>query len=403
MTASLLVALSLLTPITASPIRHTADEVLLVCNVSSPVSCAIGDDYARLRHVRSRVSIQCPDSSTKTENESISLKDFRSEIEPPIRRYLASHPHIQFIVLTKGIPIRITEAPVGSCDEHSKVPVAVRGNPSVDSFLAALDYESRPGLRRLTIAGSGAIGIAYANRYWNSREPFSHAKFGGYLVTRLDGYSESDAKSLVRQAIYAENHLPQILRQGTVLLDAQPAFGMGDRAKQPEPIIGDDIPTESDYSGFNADLVNAHDILAKRKIADELDVSETFIGKRSSLLAYFSWGSNDAKYSADAYQSLRFAPGSICDTAVSTSARTFLPTRGGQSLLADLVAHGLTCGKGYCDEPLLQAVASPSITMERYTAGFTMAESLYAASHFVAWEDIVIGDPLCCPYFRLAK
>jgi uncharacterized protein (TIGR03790 family) len=292
---------------------------------------------------------------------------------------------------------------VGSCDEHSKVPVAIRGNPSVDSFLAALDYESKPGLRRLTIAGSGAIGVAYANRYWNSREPFSHSKFGGYLVTRLDGYTESDAKSLVRQAIYAERHLPQILKEGKVLLDAQPTFGMGDKAKQPAPIIGDDIPTESEYSGFNADMVNAHDVLGKRKIPDELDVADTFIGNRSNLLAYFSWGSNDAKYSEQAYESLKFAPGSICDTAVSTSARTFLPTRGGQSLLVDLVGHGLTCGKGYCDEPLLQAIASPSITMERYTAGFTMAESFYAASHFVAWEDIVIGDPLCCPYFRFAK
>jgi hypothetical protein len=27
-----------------------------------------------------------------------------------------------------------------------------------------------------------------------------------------------------------------------------------------------------------------------------------------------------------------------------------------------------------------------------------MAESFYAASHFVGWQDVVIGDPLCCPY-----
>ena len=79
--------------------------------------------------------------------------------------------------------------------------------------------------------------------------------------------------------------------------------------------------------------------------------------------------------------------------------RTFLPTTGGQSLLDDLIAHGLTCGKGYVDEPLLQAIASPSVALDRYTAGYTMAESFYAASHFVGWEDIVIGDPLCAPYF----
>ena len=66
-----------------------------------------------------------------------------------------------------------------------------------------------------------------------------------------------------------------------------------------------------------------------------------------------------SSYSPEAYLSLFFAPGAVCDTAVSTSARTFLPTRGGQSLLVDLIAHGLTGGKGYTDEPLLQAIASP--------------------------------------------
>ena len=145
-------------------------------------------------------------------------------------------------------------------------------------------------------------------------------------------------------------------------------------------------------------MCGAHDILAKRGIPDELDLSETFVGGRSNLLGYFSWGSNDARFSSEAYQTLFFAPGSLSDTAVSTSARTFLPTKGGQTLLVDLIAHGLTCGKGYVDEPLLQAIASPTIALDRYTSGYTMAESLYAASHFIGWEDVVIGDPLCCPY-----
>ena len=33
---------------------------------------------------------------------------------------LAAHPNIDFIVLTKGVPIRITGAAMGSCDEHSR-------------------------------------------------------------------------------------------------------------------------------------------------------------------------------------------------------------------------------------------------------------------------------------------
>lgn len=70
----------------------------------------------------------------------------------------------------------------------------------------------------------------------------------------------------------------------------------------------------------------------------------------------------------------------------------------GQSLIADPVVGGVTGVKGDCDEPLLQAVASPTILFDRYTKGWTLAESFYAASRFVGWEDIVIGDPLCAPY-----
>ena len=403
MNLSFLVAASLLTVIAPGHHRRSPDEVLLVTNTNSPISRSVAADYAQKRHIKNQVSVQCQDSAIKTENETITLSAYTQQVEAPIKKYVANHPKIDFIVLTKGIPIRISGCSLGSCWEQSKEPDVTRGNPSLDSYLSALDYGSKPGLRRITIAGSGAIGAAYANRYWNANEPFSHAKFGGYLVTRLDGYTEADAKALVREALEAESHIAQILKCSTVLLDAQPIFGMGNKATQPSVIVGNNIPTESEYSGFNADMLNAHDILSKRRISDELDTKEAFIGNRTNLLGYFSWGSNDAKYSPESYLSLKFAPGSLSDTAVSTSARTFLPTKGGQSLLVDLIAHGLTCGKGYSDEPLLQAIASPSIALSRYTAGFTMAESFYAASAFVAWEDIVVGDPLCCPFFGLNK
>jgi uncharacterized protein (TIGR03790 family) len=252
---------------------------------------------------------------------------------------------------------------------------------------------------KINITGSGAVGLAYSNRYWNATEPFDHARFGGYLVTRLDGYTQADAKALVARAHAAEEHLDR----GTVLLDVQPQFGLGDKAAQPAPLTGTVILRESPWSEYNADLRRAHGLMESRGLANELDLRPEFVGDRTNLLGYFSWGSNDAHYSPGAYQSLFFAPGSIGDTAVSTCARTFLPTHGGQSLLTDLISHGLTCGKGYVDEPLLQANASPTITLERYTSGYTMAESFYAASRFVGWEDIVVGDPLCCPYAKFAS
>jgi hypothetical protein len=46
-------------------------------------------------------------------------------------------------------------------------------------------------------------------------------------------------------------------------------------------------------------------------------------------------------------------------------------------------------------EPYLDAIASPSVFLDLYTSGRNLAEAFYAASRFVEWKDIVIGDPIC--------
>jgi uncharacterized protein (TIGR03790 family) len=372
---------------------HTPAEVLVVSNADSPISMAIAKDYAARRGVTKTVVIHCADSAVSAANETISLADYTTQIAAPIGVYLKQHPEINFIVLTKGVPIRVRGGETGSHDEN--LPASAPLNASVDSYLAAMDYASMSNAVKIAIHGSGARGFGWLNHYWKADVPFNHAKFGGYLVTRLDGYTQADAEALVTRAMAAENRKNP---SGAVLLDVQPIFKFKstDVAGQPLDVTGN-IPDESDYGSWNADMVKTGDLLIDRKIPTELDRDETFIGDRSNLLGYFSWGSNDAKFTDKAYQSLSFAPGSISDTAVSTSARTFLPTSGGQSLIIDLIAHGVTGVKGYTDEPLLQAIASPSIVMERYTSGFTLAESFYAASRFVGWTDIVIGDPLCRP------
>jgi len=373
--------------------RRTADEVLLVYNAASPISKSVADDYAQKRKVTNVIAIRCVDSALNADNETIPLAVYTEAVETPIRQYLAAHPQIVFVVLTKGVPIRIAGAETGCRPDNSTPETPL--NTSLDSHLAAMNYKDIPGAVKIKITGSGATGIGWSNRYWNAKEPFSHAKFGGYLVTRLDGYTEADAKSLVTRALAAE----QGLGDGKILFDVQPIFGLGDKSLPPQPIKETVIKSESAWDGYNGAMQNAHELLKSRGIADEIDLTEKFIGHRSNLLGYFSWGSNDARFSAKAYETLSFAPGSISDTAVSTCARTFLPTSGGQSLLTDLIAHGLTCGKGYTDEPLLQAMASPPILLDRYTSGWNMAESFYAASNFVGWQDVVVGDPLCCPYF----
>jgi uncharacterized protein (TIGR03790 family) len=377
----------------AEPARRSPSEVLVVYNADSPISRSVAFAYTRLRHVAAMVPVHCQDAAADTKDETIAYEAYQKLIEKPVADYLAAHNAINFVVLTKGVPLRTFGAPTGSrnvnCDDGSPLW------SSVDSQLAALGYDRIAGAKKLEITGAGATGRSWLNRYYLADEPFSHAKFGGYLVSRLDGYTVGDAENLAVRARQAEH----ALTCGEVLLDVQGDYGLGDKTAPPPKIPTDlTITSELDWSTYNADLERAHDLLDRRGIPNELNSTPAFVGDRHNLLGYFSWGSNDSHFSDEAYQSLTFAAGSIGDTAVSTSARTFLPTSGGQSLLVDLIAHGLTCGKGYTDEPLLQAMASPTIVLERYTSGYTMAESFYMASRFVGWEDVVIGDPLCCPF-----
>jgi len=366
-----------------------SDEILIIVNDASPTSKAVGMDYAGKRHVKNILHVRCEDSALRQKNETIELKTYAEQIEAPLRHFLQSHTSINFIVTTKGVPIRISGAPLGWADAGTL-------KASLDSYLAAFGYDKLAGAVKVEfkMPDSKVPGWAWENRYWNAKISFTHAKFGGYLVTRLDGYTQADALSLTAHALAAESHLVQ----GFVLLDVDATRGLGDKTAQPAALPGTVITAESAWDAWNADMIHAHEELVRRRVPDRLDLTETFVGNQENLIGYFSWGSNDAHFSQAAYRSLRFLPGAIADTAVSTGGRSFFRQIEGQSMIADLIAQGITGVKGYTDEPLLQAVASPTIALDRYLSGFTLAESLYAASHFVGWTDIVIGDPIARPY-----
>jgi uncharacterized protein (TIGR03790 family) len=387
-TVSLVIFGSLLPCVTVmAQSQRLPGEVLVVYNASSPTSTAIAQYYCGKRHVTNELAIRCADSALTTDAETIGFSDYQSEIAEPLNKYLAGHKGIDFIVLTKGVPIRIRGAATGEVENGEALP-------SLDSYIAAIDYPEIRGAVKASLAGSGTTGRGWINRYYGATVPFSHEKFGGYLVTRLDGYTQADATGLVDEALKAEqSHV-----DGKILLDIQSDFGQGDKTTQPTESASPIVTLEASWDHWNGDLNHASDILEASGIPHITADGQAFPGHQSDLLGYFSYGSNDNHFSSSAYESLNFAPGSMCDTAVSTSARTFLPTSGGQTLMTDLISHGLTCCQGYVGEPILDGISSPTIDLSRYLSGFTMAESFYAGTKYIGWEGTCIGDPLCRPY-----
>jgi uncharacterized protein (TIGR03790 family) len=367
------------------------DRVLVIENLDSPVSMQIANHYMSKRGVKKVLQVHCPDSALNAANETLPFAAFQEAIEKPLKAYLATDPKIDFIVLTKGIPIRLTGAPVGLSNTQ----------PSLDSYIAAMDYFDQATSLKVVIDEGGVKGKCFVNNFFNSTERFSHAKHGGYLVTRLDGYSVEAAMALVDSSVASDGSKPT----GTILLDASVGAEPADVAKVPQMPTKDGKTNMEMISGmgmkdWNADLLAAGARLQKNGVPFELEQTAAFLGNKQGLMGYASWGINDGNFSVESYKSIKFTPGGIAETAVSTSGRTFLPTSGGQSLIADLIDSRVTGVKGYCDEPFLPAIASPTILFDRYTQGWTLAESFYAASRFVGWEDIVIGDPLAMPYAK---
>lgn len=331
------------TPTESKPAGPT--NVLVVINDNSAISKEVGAYYAQKRNIADKyvLHIKCVDK------EMIQTGDYLPQIEKPIKEYLSKPGMgVDYIVLTKGVPFM---AAIGF---------------SVDSLLACMDAERNPTKDKDPLE----------NPYFGKEEHFSHQKFHIYLVTRLDGYTKEDAKALVDRALSAR------AQKGVFLLDLDPAR------------------IDAGYKEFNDGMRKAHEILKARGFDSVLETTGDFVGKRNNLMGYCSWGSNDPKFDKEKYRGNRFLPGSIAETAVSSSARTFVPTEKGQSLIADLIKSGVTGVKGYCSEPTLVAVASPSILFDRYVSGYNLAESFYMASRLTYWKDIIIGDPLVAPYAK---
>ncbi len=334
-----------------SEVADDARRVLVVTNAQDPSSERIGRYYAKRR----KIPVDHQLAISVSAEDEVSLDTYRARIEEPVRQHLRANgiaDEVDFIVLIRGVPIRIRE-----------------GGYSVDAFLAAMDLDLKP------ISDRNPESFRHpTNPYFGQNVPFRKRDFGFYLVTRLDGSTVEDAMRLVDSSLECRPN------RGIFLLDVDPRY-----------------KTEG-YVRINRSMQEAARILRAKGMNVTLEETEAFVGGEGELAGYYSWGSNDGSYRREIYRSNRFLPGAIAETAVSTSARTFRSVDGGQSLIADLITAGVTGVKGYVSEPLTAALCPADLLFDRYTSGYTLAESFYMAIPFLKWKDIVVGDPLCAPY-----
>jgi len=371
------VAVLLLSAASLPAFGQTAENVAVVINEASPDSQRVGDHYIRSRGIAPTNVVRIRTAA----DETITRAAYMATIEAPISSALSRaslHDRILYIVLTKGIPLRIA----GTQGMNGTVA-------SVDSELTLL-YRGMTG-RDVPVGGRIPNPYYLGNGTIASAQRFSHRRHDIYLVTRLDAFTVDEAIAMIDRGRTSSG-------DGRFVLDQRHG---------PGSLTG------------NAWLSTAGRRLGELGFTDRVVLEMTTAPARNvdNVMGYYSWGSNDAQ-NRDRRTGMRFVPGAIAATLAGSDARTFreppadwMPTVdwkdqstwfGGspQSLIGDFIRDGVTGVAGQVAEAYLQSAVKPEILFPAYVSGFNLAEAFYLALPHLSWQTVIVGDPLCAPFQR---
>ncbi len=339
---------------------YNYNDTILVVNDASATSTTIANYFIAARSFPASHVVHINTPAVET----ISTTTFKTDIQTPVENFLTTNnlaSSTNYIITTKGVPLDIT------------IPnVIPSGGPSVDQALSLIlgkyssDISFNPSF------------VALNNPYYNQSGSFSSVTYGFYIVTRLTGYTIADVESMIdRSAISTTT------TQGTFVLDTAPGKGYSPPS------------ANNGYNFVNGEMVSASSTLDAMGFNVKLDLTNTYLTYQDNVLGYYSWGSNDGN--ATTTNSIPYNTwinGSIGDTAVSTSGRTFnLPATYGQSLIADWLAEGMTGGAGYTSEPYTNGLSNPATLFPRYASGYNLADSFGMAFPEWNWKEVIVGDP----------
>ena len=323
-------------------------NVLIIMNANSTESLEIGNAYRRARNIPYHQVL----TLTTSTNYQIPYQTYLDEIETPIRTYLKNQQltdEITCIVLTRGVPQMVSG------------DVAY----STASLLAAL---------ALPKGTAGTLQIS--NPYFNAPDAFSHrvpALKGTYLVTVLNGYQTTDILKLISQGVAADGTQPD----GRVILHGN-------------------AQTLS-YGNELAKFLAIRNIQAEVTTAPPQDCR--------GLIGYFSGGIYSG-LGRDFINGCEFRPGAIVDMAQHFSAapdnfdESASPVLLPVSWFVHAGATGVHGVVGDADKSTFPINAAPRQLLDKYTSGYSLAESFYAALRYLNSQNVILGDPLCSPYVQ---
>ncbi len=352
-----------------------AAATIVVFNSSDPQSLDLAKYYAKRRAIPQERLIGLAAPLT----EEISRQEYNTTLAAPLRAELIKRKlwtenpstgdildsRVRFVALIRGIPLKIRADETIAPDRSQPEPIALRNEASVDSELMTLSLSPpRP---------AGILENPYFRRYTPVIE--LAALPGVLLVARLDATDPIIVRAMIDDSLVAE-------RDGLWGWGYVDARGI----------------TSGSYSEGDRWLVGAVASMRKQGIPTFLDSSEPTLAAGfpvTDAAVYYGWYASSVN-GPFADFGFRFRPGGIAVHIHSFSAATLRDPQ--QGWAGPLLARGASATLGNVYEPYLSLTADLQIFQDRLMAGFTLAESGWAATRGVSWMSVVIGDPLYRPY-----
>jgi uncharacterized protein (TIGR03790 family) len=361
---------------------NPAARVIILANSEDPDSVAIAHHYAERRGVPAANIFLLPLSTAET----ISRAEFKATLfqplqdqlvragwiqgfalppagdppQPPAHKYAMLGHHISYLVVCRGVPLRVDHDPALPVDSKQ-----AQANPVFGSNAAAVDSE----LALLAQSGYPLTGYV-PNPLFRNDHPIDATEQLVVKVGRLDGPAAADAYGLVDLALTAE--ATGLVGRGYV--DLGGPYPIGDQWLEA-------AAKELTKLGFDGDVDRNPGTMPPEARCD-------------APVLYFGWYS----FAVDgpfARPGFRFPPGAVALHINSYSATTMRSTT---VWTPGLVARGATAAFGNVYEPYLQLTHEPQLILHALARGDTLGDAAAYAVPGYSWMGVLIGDPLYRPF-----
>ena len=338
----------------------TPAEVLILVNKDVPVSSDVARMYQRLRGIPQENVLRL----SLGPNRDITRQQYRTQIVPPVRKYLTEHPAIRCLVTTSGFPYVIQSTP------------GTEDGAALDNELAAVLREEPKDLNRwqpnpLYLRGQNSFGSA---------DPRA---FQMVYVMRLDG---PDLKTITRMV------------QDAIATEATGLVG---------PVFGDAMGLDGNAGTAAGDLSirGAIDRLSGAGFAATLDLNQADwrqppggVGEQAAGAAFYVGWYNLQNFQ-DIFGKQGLARGAIAWHIASDEAVNLWDTNSKEWCI-NLMRRGAAVTLGPAFEPYLEAFPKAEILVEALLQSRTVAESYWLALPHVSWAMVILGDPLYRPFAK---